>query len=138
MSELRSEVGNAPRSTATRLAVRRSVSMPVANTLSDNGSENHWTPEDDVGLLTRLQPGPFLIGQVMTVEHEQGLSHPQIKIHGTRSSGADAPARPGVFGGLRSERCGDSVSRLWTAQWAVGGRKACPTGAGNDDTPHGC
>src|SRR6185312_12996083 len=36
----------------------------------------------------RLQPGPFLVGQIMTIEHETGLPHPLIKIHGTRSSPA--------------------------------------------------
>src|SRR3954452_13299123 len=34
----------------------------------------------------RLQPGPFLVGQIMTIEHETGLPHPLIKIRGTRSS----------------------------------------------------
>jgi hypothetical protein len=59
MSELRSEVGNAPRSTATRLAARRSVSVPVANTLSDNGSENldahgHGKVDHDAFMLVRV------------------------------------------------------------------------------------
>src|SRR3954447_8445930 len=34
----------------------------------------------------RLQPGPFLVGQIMTIEHETGLPHPLIKIRGTRSN----------------------------------------------------
>src|SRR3954454_2226011 len=34
----------------------------------------------------RLQPGPFLIGQIVSIEHPLGLPHPLIKIRGTRSS----------------------------------------------------
>src|SRR3954467_15837284 len=34
----------------------------------------------------RLQPGPFLIGQIVSIEHSLGLPHPLIKIRGTRSS----------------------------------------------------
>src|SRR6185312_491007 len=37
----------------------------------------------------RLQPGPFLVGQIMTIEHADGLLHPLIKIRGTRSSPTD-------------------------------------------------
>src|SRR3954466_6393660 len=33
----------------------------------------------------RLQPGPFLIGQIVSIEHPLGLPHPLIKIRGTRS-----------------------------------------------------
>src|SRR5215207_2129135 len=47
----------------------------------------------------RFQPGPFLIGQIVSIEHPLGLPHPLIKIRGTRSSGADAPARPDVWWG---------------------------------------
>src|SRR3954451_16975654 len=68
------------------------------------------TTRDLVG-QQRFQTSPFRIGQIVSMQHPPGLPHPALKIRGTRSSGADAPARPGVFGGLRSERCGDSVSR---------------------------
>ena len=33
----------------------------------------------------RLQPDPFLIGQIVSIEHPLGLPHPLIKIRGTRS-----------------------------------------------------
>jgi hypothetical protein len=35
----------------------------------------------------RLQPGPLRIGQIVTIKHQQGLPHPALLIHGTRSSG---------------------------------------------------
>jgi hypothetical protein len=44
----------------------------------------------------RLQPGPFLVGQIMTMQHQKDLLHPALKIRGTRSSGADAPAPQGM------------------------------------------
>src|SRR3954462_5618151 len=34
----------------------------------------------------RLQPGPFLVGQIMTMQHQKDLLHPALKISGTRSS----------------------------------------------------
>src|SRR4029079_16962206 len=40
----------------------------------------------------RLQPGPFLVGQIMTIEHETVLPRPLIKIRGTRSSRSTDPA----------------------------------------------
>ena len=42
----------------------------------------------------RLQPSPFLIGQIVTIEHADGLPHPPVKIHGTRSSGVCLCDRP--------------------------------------------
>ena len=33
-----------------------------------------------------LQPGPFLIGQIMAMQHQEDLPHPALKIRGTRSS----------------------------------------------------
>ena len=36
----------------------------------------------------RFQPGPFVVGQIMTVQHAKDLPHPALKIRGTRSSGA--------------------------------------------------
>src|SRR5215218_2786434 len=33
-----------------------------------------------------LQPGPLLIGQIVTIEHADGLPHPPFKIRGTRSN----------------------------------------------------
>src|SRR5215207_10043461 len=38
----------------------------------------------------RLQPGPFLVGQIMTMQHQKDLLHPALKIRGTRSKGAAA------------------------------------------------
>ena len=51
----------------------------------------------------RLQPGPFLVGQIMTIEHTDGLPHPLIKIRGTRSSpgidiAGDANVLPSLLG----------------------------------------
>ena len=34
----------------------------------------------------RLHPDPFLVGQIMTMQHQKGLPHPAPKIRGTRSS----------------------------------------------------
>jgi hypothetical protein len=34
----------------------------------------------------RLQPGPFPVGQVMAIKHEEDLPHPLTVIHGTRPS----------------------------------------------------
>src|SRR5215212_5215079 len=81
----------------------------------------------------RFQPGPFVVGQIMTMQHAKDLPHPALKIRGTRSSGADAPARRGVFGG--SGRSGAvTVFPGMDRHWAVGGLTACPTGAGDDAT----
>ena len=33
----------------------------------------------------RFQPGPFLVGQVMAMQHEKDLPHPAVMIRGTRS-----------------------------------------------------
>jgi hypothetical protein len=33
----------------------------------------------------RLQPGPFLVSQIMTMQHAPGLPHPTLMIRGTRS-----------------------------------------------------
>src|SRR5215203_3285167 len=53
-----------------------------------------------------LQPGPLLIGQIVTIEHADGLPHPPFKIRGTRSRGlitCTGAALPGAasvrFGG---------------------------------------
>jgi len=48
----------------------------------------------------RLQPSPFLIGQIMAIQHEPGLQHPPNKIYGTRSD---------MEGGLSSGQ-GEAVS----------------------------
>jgi len=32
----------------------------------------------------RLQPGPFLVGQIVAIKHEEDLPHPLTVIHGTR------------------------------------------------------
>src|SRR6185436_14046795 len=43
----------------------------------------------------RLQPGPFLVGQIVSIEHADGLPHPPVKIRGTRSSAsAGNPPQP--------------------------------------------
>ena len=34
-----------------------------------------------------LQPSPFLIGQIVSIQHADGLPQPPVKIRGTRSSG---------------------------------------------------
>ena len=34
----------------------------------------------------RLHPDPFLVGQIMTMQHQKDLPHPAPKIRGTRSS----------------------------------------------------
>ena len=33
----------------------------------------------------RFQPGPFLVGQIMAMQHEKDLPHPAVMIRGTRS-----------------------------------------------------
>ena len=48
----------------------------------------------------RLQPGPFLVGQIMTMQHQKDLLHPALKIRGTRSD---------MEGGLSSGQ-GEAVS----------------------------
>ncbi len=50
----------------------------------------------------RLQPGPLLIGQIVTIEHAPVLPHPAVLIHGTRSNREtlallDAGDRPGAL-----------------------------------------
>src|SRR3954467_12535271 len=45
------------------------------------------TTRDLVG-QQRLHPGPFRIGQIVSMQHPPGLPHPALKIRGTRSSGA--------------------------------------------------
>src|SRR6478672_4621720 len=39
----------------------------------------------------RLQPGPFLVSQIMTMQHAPGLPHPTLMIRGTRSSWYGGP-----------------------------------------------
>ena len=34
----------------------------------------------------RFQPGPFLVGQIMAMQHEKDLPHPAVMIRGTRSN----------------------------------------------------
>src|SRR5215203_1398512 len=46
----------------------------------------------------RFQPGPFVVGQIMTVQHAKDLPHPALKIRGTRSKPPPAdPPRGRVF-----------------------------------------
>src|SRR5215217_2543544 len=33
----------------------------------------------------RFQPDPFVVGQIMTMQHAKDLPHPALKIRGTRS-----------------------------------------------------
>src|ERR1700710_1982799 len=42
----------------------------------------------------RFQPGPFLVSQVMTVQHEKALPHPALMIRGTRSKPPAAACPP--------------------------------------------
>src|SRR5215213_1230585 len=53
------------------------------------------TTRDLVG-QQRFETNPFRIGQIVSMQHPPGLPHPALKIRGTRSSGADAPARQGM------------------------------------------
>src|SRR5215212_7477013 len=64
----------------------------------------------------RLQPGPFLVGQIVSIEHTDGLPHPPVKIRGTRSS------RQASSLGLEIER--RTSSGCWSAP------------ARANDTPH--
>jgi hypothetical protein len=53
----------------------------------------------------RLQPGPFLVGQIVSIEHAGGLPHLPVKIRGTRSSGrrtGNSRSRRGGSGGTPS------------------------------------
>lgn len=45
------------------------------------------TPTGGLVRQQRLQPSPFLVGQVMAIKHKQDLPHPPTEIHGTRPSG---------------------------------------------------
>src|SRR3954463_15731270 len=45
------------------------------------------TATRDLVRQQRLQPGPFLVGQIMTMQHQKDLLHPALKIRGTRSNG---------------------------------------------------
>src|SRR3954454_25198202 len=47
----------------------------------------------------RFQARPLRNGQIVSMQHPPGLPHPALKIHGTRSSVSDAPARPDVWWG---------------------------------------
>jgi hypothetical protein len=52
----------------------------------------------------RLQPSPFLVGQVMAIKHTQDLPHPPGLIHGTRPS-------PGEFERRRPRRASGALER---------------------------
>src|SRR4051795_3152116 len=41
----------------------------------------------------RLPPGPFLVGQIVSIEHPDGLPHPPVKIRGTRSDMEAGPVK---------------------------------------------
>src|SRR3954453_17152745 len=49
------------------------------------------TPTRDLVGQQRLHPGPFRIGQIVSMQHPPGLPHPALKIRGTRSSGQIPP-----------------------------------------------
>src|SRR3954467_2683323 len=48
------------------------------------------TTRDLVG-QQRLHPGPFRIGQIVSMQHPPGLPHPALKIRGTRSNPTPGP-----------------------------------------------
>src|SRR4051795_4210421 len=52
------------------------------------------TPTRSLTGQQRFQPRPFLVGQIMTMQHETDLPHPALMIRGTRSSPvhADQPS----------------------------------------------
>src|SRR4051812_24187335 len=43
------------------------------------------TPTRSLTGQQRFQPRPFLVGQIMTMQHETDLPHPALMIRGTRS-----------------------------------------------------
>src|SRR3954452_15688771 len=49
------------------------------------------TAPRDLVRQQRLQPGPFLVGYIMTMQHQKDLLHPALKIRGTRSRPACGP-----------------------------------------------
>src|SRR3954471_2345962 len=49
------------------------------------------TPTRSLTGQQRFQPRPFLVGQIMTMQHETDLPHPALMIRGTRSSPAGGP-----------------------------------------------
>jgi hypothetical protein len=91
-------------------AVARPATMPVRDGLPASERGRHVPPRNattgppehpvedravigppptatrDLVRQQRLQPGPFLVGQIMTMQHQKDLLHPALKIRGTRSS----------------------------------------------------
>jgi hypothetical protein len=64
----------------------------------------------------RFQPGPFLIGQIMTMQHEKDLPHPTLMIRGTRSNPGQEGQRVRVSVEAGEQRCsalaGNTASRI--------------------------
>src|SRR6201989_2001186 len=54
----------------------------------------------------RFQPGPFLVGQIVTMQHEKDLPYPALMIRGTRSN------MEAVLSRGRVKRC------PWPSPWA--------------------
>src|SRR3954447_7825269 len=65
----------------------------------------------------RLQPGPFLIGQIVSIEHSLGLPHPLIKIRGTRSrpSSTISTTRWATSGAVSARPAGTAITHSATA-----------------------
>ena len=74
----------------------------------------------------RLQPSPFLIGQVVTIEHADGLPHPPVKIHGTRSSQSLHGSRglTDTHDRLRDGRVSIGPGYRWHSRGRQGGQSA--------------
>ena len=90
-------------------------------------------PRASVG-QQRLQSSPFLIGQIMAIQHDQDLPHPKATIHGTRSSARrrrselDRLLRPARM------RC---LGRSQVCPWALNdARRALPQGVSASDVVH--
>src|SRR5690349_18043213 len=63
----------------------------------------------------RLQPGPFLVGQIVSMQHRTGLPHPTLMIRGTRSN----------LPGRRSRRS-SALPLLPTSTAPTGARRRTP------------
>ena len=72
------------------------------------------TPTGGLVRQQRLQPSPFLVGQVMAIKHKQDLPHPPTEIHGTRPSGIrdDVAGKAASFGGTVSDAAKDASGRV--------------------------
>jgi hypothetical protein len=76
------------------------------------------TPTRSLIRQQRLHPDPFLVGQIMTMQHQKDLPHPAPKIRGTRSD---------MEGGLSSGQ-GEAVSTTVVVDTA-----SCPDARGGGE-----